>query len=70
MKKYHLLQYVENCSPKTRKFKTIKRLKQFVEDFEAKYGRDSRLDNWINYSVTNVTGTISIYDESVSVEVD
>lgn len=70
MKKYHLLQYVEGCSPKTRKFKTIKRMKQFIEDFESKYGRNSQGDNWIDFSVTNVTGTFSIYDESVTLEVD
>jgi len=70
MKKYHLLQYVEGCSPKTRKFKSIKRLNQFIKEFEAKYGKDSRGDNWIDYSVTNITGIVSVYDDSVNLEVD
>lgn len=63
MKKFHILYLIEGCSPKLRKFKTIKALKAFVEGFEKKHkGHD---DYWIDYAVTNVTGEILIYDESV-----
>ncbi len=68
MKKYHLLQYVEGCSPRTKKFKTLKGLNQFVQDFQKKYGIDPCDGNWLDYSVTNITGDVQVYDPSVSLE--
>lgn len=67
MKKYHLLQYTENCSPKVRKFTSIKALENFVKNFNKKYDV-SEGDNWIDYSVYNVTGELKVRDPSVIVE--
>lgn len=68
MKKYHLLQYVEGCSPKTKLFKSLKALNEFVEKFQKKHGIDFRGDNWLDYSVTNITGKVNIYDPSAALE--
>lgn len=68
MKKYHLLHYVEGCSPRTKKFKTLKALKQFILDFQRNYGINPRGDNWLDYSVTNITGDVQVYDPSVRLE--
>lgn len=68
MKKYHLLQYVEGSSPKTKLFKSLKALNEFTKKFQARYGIDFRGDNWLDYSVTNITGNVNIYDPSVTLE--
>lgn len=67
-KPYHLLRYVEDCSPKTKLFKSLKSLNLFIYDFQAEYGIESRGDNWIDYSVTNITGDVHIYDPSAALE--
>lgn len=69
MKKFHLLHYVSECTPKLKKFKTIKDLDTFVRDFEKKHPPGDRTgDYWIDYAVTNVTGLIYFYDESMDLE--
>jgi hypothetical protein len=66
--KFHLLMYVEGCTPKIKKFISIKALNDFVLEFEAEYGREEFGDNWIDYAVTDVTGKVLPYSHDVAVE--
>jgi hypothetical protein len=66
--KFYLLDYVEGCTSKVKKFKTLKALNEFVLDFQAQYPNTREGDNWINYAVTNIAGEVIPYDNSVTVE--
>lgn len=64
MSKFHALVYVENCTPKIKKFKTLRALKTFVTKFENKYpDPDKTGDNWIDYHVTNIEGEVVFYSQ-------
>ncbi len=62
---YHLLVYVENAASKLKKFKTLSSMKGFITKFKKKH-RDPLMcgDNWIDYTVTNIYGSVDIYPES------
>lgn len=62
------MQYVENCSPRIKKFKTLKAMNEFIKTFQKKHGINFRGDNWLDYSATYVTGNLKIYDPSVTFE--
>ena len=67
-KKYHICYYVENNSHRLKKFKTLKALREFVEDFESTV-RLHEDTHWIDFTVENITGTLSIYEESLELEI-
>lgn len=67
---YSLLLYVENNSPKLKKFSTNKELGEFIDDFNRKYP-DYMLnesDNWIDFCVTDIKGDIHFFCDGIEVE--
>ncbi len=54
MKKFHIVKYVEGCTPKVKKFTTLKDMNKFVKDFYKIY--DHNDDNWVDFYITNITG--------------
>lgn len=62
---YHLVVYVEKCGTKLKKFKSLTAMKSFVTRFKNKHKDPARQgDNWIDYTITHISGGIKIYPES------
>src|ERR1035437_10124055 len=70
IKEYNLLMYVEDSSPKIKKFVSMKDMEKFVSDFEKKYPDPDgpRDGNWIDYCVTDVSGKITFFTDGISLE--
>jgi hypothetical protein len=62
--------YVEDSSPKIKKFVSMKDMEKFVADFEKKYPDPDgpRDGNWIDYCVTEVSGKITFFTDGISLE--
>jgi len=50
---FNLVQYVENSTPRHKKFKTIKAAKKFVADFKKKNPTPED-GNWVDFIIHNV----------------
>ena len=64
MKKINFVLYVENSSPRLKKFNSIKTLRKFVADFQKKH-RDTGLEDgyWLDLVATDV-GELEIYTDA------
>lgn len=51
--------YVENCTPKLKKFRTEKAANKFIEQFLTT--RDNTDDYWIDFKITDIKGKIITY---------
>jgi hypothetical protein len=58
MAKYHMVFYVDNSTPRFKKFKTIKSMNQFIMNFKHDPGNGY----WIDYSITNITGEFKHFE--------
>ena len=69
-KSYHLLMYVEDSMPKIKKFSTTKAMGTFIDKFLKKYPGYASIESghWIDYSVTNVSGEVHFFTDSLEVE--
>ena len=67
-KSYNLLMYVVDCSPRIKKFGSLKEMQTFIDDFNKKYPEEHYGDNWIDYVVTNVHGSVRMITSGISVE--
>jgi hypothetical protein len=67
---YHLLMYVEDSSPKIKKFSTTKALGTFIDKFLKKYPdyASHSSGHWIDFSVTNVSGRVDFFTDGLEVE--
>lgn len=62
---YHLLVYVEGSSTKLKKFKSLSTMKGFITKFRKKHpDPDRNGDNWIDFTVKNISGAIEVFPES------
>lgn len=61
-KKYHLVKYVYNSEPRLRTFKTLKAMNQWVSTYTKKHV-DPENGYWIDFSITGITGEITILDD-------
>lgn len=61
-KVFHLLRYVVRCSPKIKKFKTIKAMNDFILEFEAT--KPNSDDYWVDFAVTNIHGEALALDDT------
>lgn len=62
-RKVHIVSYVEDASPKLKKFTSIKAMDAWISNFK-KNNPDPYTGYWINYSIKNTTLTdFVIHDE-------
>lgn len=66
---YHILMYVENCSPKMKKFKTTEELGKFVDTFNKKYPDYAAMDSgyWTDFAITGITGDLHFFTDGIKV---
>ncbi len=66
---YHILMYMEDSSPKIKKFKTTDELGKFVDKFNKKHPDYASPDSgyWIDLAVTGVTGEIHFFTDGIEV---
>jgi hypothetical protein len=69
-KPYHLLVYIEKCSTKMKKFDTKEEMGRFVDDFNKKHPdyADQYSDYWVDYAITDVSGDIHFFTDSMRVK--
>lgn len=60
--KYHLVKYVFNSEPRLRKFKTLKAMNAWIASYKKKH-KDVYEGYWVDFSVTNITGDVTILDD-------
>jgi hypothetical protein len=67
---YHLLMYVEDSSPKLKRFKTTDELGRFVDDFNKRYPDYASIDSgyWIDFAVTYVLGDVHFFTDGLEIE--
>jgi len=65
--KLHLLHYVEDSSPKLKKFHCKDKLATFVSKFLLKYPEDSSINSgsWIDYCVMDVKGEVLFFTDGI-----
>lgn len=66
---YHILMYVENCTPKIKKFKTTDELGKFVDAFNKQYPDYASVDSgyWVDFCVTGIAGDIHFFTDGIEV---
>lgn len=64
---YHLLIYVLDSTQRIKKFKTMKDMQKFVEDFESKYTNPND-GYWIDYCIENVSGPVTFFTDGIEIE--
>lgn len=58
-KPYHIVYYVEDCTPGMRKFNSLKDMKAFFKEFESRYPKDvDPGGTFIDFYVTNISGEV------------
>lgn len=63
-KVYHIVYYVENCTPAMRKFKSIKDMETFFEEFKDRYyktgfdGGQQDLSSYLDFYITDISGEV------------
>jgi len=69
-KSYNLLMYVENCTPKLKKFADMKDMQAFVEDFHKQYpeAEASTSGYWVDYVITDIKGKVYFFTDGISLE--
>ena len=55
MNKFHIVRYVENCTPKTKKLNDIEKMEAFIKKFSKEYP-DEEIGYWIDFYVTDICG--------------
>jgi len=70
IKKYHLLNYVEDCSIKLKKFDTPEEMGKFIENFQKEHPDHLSSDSgyWIDYAVMGVSGEIRFFTVAIEVK--
>ena len=68
--KYNLLFYVEDASTKVKRFATKEQMGDFIDQFNLKYPDYASIysDNWIDLAVTDVSGEVVFFTDSMRVE--
>lgn len=51
MKKTYLVSYVDNSSPKMKKFKSLKSVNSFVDKFYKHHGRNEYNGYWVDWII-------------------
>lgn len=51
MKKQYLISYVDNSSPKMKKFKSLRSVNTFVNKFYKQHGKNYYSGYWIDYII-------------------
>ena len=67
IKKFHLLVYVQDCCTRMKKFKDIGDMQKFVDRFHKQH-KSNLQDNWVDYFVTDIAGTVVIVDDSLRMD--
>ncbi len=69
-KKYNLLMYVADSSPKIKRFDSMEKMGKFVEKFHKKYPEHMCANSgyWIDYVVTGVTGEVHFFTDGIKVQ--
>lgn len=67
---YHLLVYVLDSSSKIKRFDSTLEMGKFIDDFYKKYPDylDTYSDNWIDYTITGITGEVFFFTNGLEVE--
>lgn len=67
---YHLLMYVDDCSPKIKRFENTKDMEKFVLEFQKENPDHLAVESgsWIDYAVFDVTGKVSFFTDGIKVE--
>lgn len=69
-KSFHFLMYVEDSSPKIKRFNTKDQMHKFVNEFQSKYPDHMTLDSgyWIDFCVFDVHGDIHFFTDGIEVK--
>jgi hypothetical protein len=61
---------VQDAEQKIKKFNTTKELGEFIDLFVKQYPNyaSDQGDNWIDYSITDVSGSIHFFTDGIEVE--
>ena len=67
---YDLLVYVEDCSQKIKRFDSSEKMGKFIDKFYKKHPdyASNNADNWIDYAITGVTGSVHFFTDGIEVE--
>jgi len=57
-KLFHIVYYVENCTPAMRKFTSIKDMETFFKEFEERYPKVPYSDNFLDFYITSISGEV------------
>jgi hypothetical protein len=58
-KPYHLVYYVQNCTPAMQKFNSLDDMQTFFKEFEERYPKKGRDDGtFIDFYITDISGEI------------
>jgi hypothetical protein len=70
IEKHHLLMYVEDCSPKIKKFYSTEKMSDFIEKFQKKHPDHLASDSgwWIDYCVMDVSGPVHFFCDGIKVK--
>lgn len=68
--KYQLLVYVQDASMKIKRFSTKAAMGKFIDDYLKKNPdyADLYSDNWIEFAITDVSGTAFFFTDGLEVE--
>jgi hypothetical protein len=61
-KVFHLVYYVDNCSPKAKLFKIKKSATDFIKNFQKKYPNPDD-GYWVDFLVSEIHGKIEYFDD-------
>lgn len=61
-KAFHLVFYVEDSSPKVKKFYDKKAMKRFVEEFQAEFPDSDAINtgSWVDSTITDIKGRYAV----------
>lgn len=64
-KKFHLVFYVEDCTPMLKKFFDKNKMNKFIEGFQAQYPNSEATNtgSWVDYAITDIGGKVAYLGE-------
>jgi len=67
---YHLLMYVEDSSPKLKRFDTTKEMGKFMDDFNKLHPDYASIESgyWLDYAITGVNGDVHFFTDGLELE--
>jgi len=69
-KKYHILTYTLNSTPKMKRFDSTKEMGDFIDKFNKKHPDYAAIESgdWIDFAVTGITGDVHFFCDGIELE--